>query len=151
MSLLTRFHRSKCGQRARASRRATTAAGTYRTPATRTVDTHGRSTPRARPFSHNLGRRQKFAVTGDVWRRLGAAPGLRRGRLAEPPDRDAEPLGLVGEIGLDAGTREDDDADWHGIKHLIVALERCGLGVAGPIGLEGDLPDLTAVGPAGGG
>ena len=46
--------RSKCGQRARASRRATTAAGICRTPATRTVDTPGRSTPRAQPFSHNL-------------------------------------------------------------------------------------------------
>jgi hypothetical protein len=33
-------------------------------------------------------------------------------------------------------------------EHLVVALERCGLGVLGPVGLEGDLRHLAVVGPA---
>ena len=39
---------------------------------------------------------------------------LRRSRaaLAEPIDRDAHLARLVGEIVLDAGAGEDDDADW---------------------------------------
>src|SRR5712671_7690003 len=35
-------------------------------------------------------------------------------------------------------------------EHLIVAPEGRGLGVAGPVGLEGDLGDLAGVGPGGG-
>ena len=61
----------------------------------------------------------------------------------EVPERDAEPLGLVGEIVLDACAGEDDDADRQHIEHLVVALERCGLGAASPIGLSMD-PKLRA-------
>ena len=35
-------------------------------------------------------------------------------------------------------------------EHLIVALERCGLGMFGPIGFEGDLRDLAVVAQPGG-
>jgi hypothetical protein len=41
----------------------------------------------------------------------------------EPPDRDAELRRLSGDIGLDAGTREDDDPDRHDSEHRVVALE----------------------------
>src|SRR5215472_14258956 len=68
----------------------------------------------------------------------------------ELPDRDAELLGLVGEVGGDAGAREHDDPDRHHGEHLVVAPERCSLGVAGPVGHEGDLRDLASVGPGGG-
>jgi hypothetical protein len=33
---------------------------------------------------------------------------------------------------------------------MIVALEGCGLGVFGPVGLEDDLRDLVVIGPTGG-
>src|SRR5215813_4136729 len=46
----------------------------------------------------------------------------------ELPERDAELLGLVGEVGGDAGARKHDDADRH----------------------YGDLRDLAGVGPGGG-
>src|SRR6267154_2040560 len=69
----------------------------------------------------------------------------------ELPDRDAELLGLVGEVRGDAGARKYDDPDRHHGEHLVVAPERCGLGMAGPVGLEGDLGDLAGVGPGGGG
>ena len=42
------------------------------------------------------------------------------------------------------------DADRQDVQHLVVALERRGLGVLGPVGLEGDLRNLAVVGPAGG-
>jgi hypothetical protein len=44
-------------------------------------------------------------LVADARRRLCAA--------IEPPDRDAELRRLPGDIGLDAGTREDDDPDRH--------------------------------------
>jgi hypothetical protein len=65
--------------------------------------------------------------------------------------RDAEGLGLDGEVFADAGAGEDDDPDWQGLQHLVVALEWRGLGVACPIRPEGNLDDLAVVGPAGGG
>jgi len=49
---------------------------------------------------------------------------------------------------LDARAGEDDDADRYDGQHLIVALERRGFGVFGPVGLEGDLRHLADVGPA---
>ena len=80
---------------------------------------------------------------GNGWR-------LSASLLAVVEDADAEPLGLVGEIVGDAGARENDD----GLRHLgekrVVALEGRGLAVAIPVGLEDDLRDLAAVGPAGG-
>jgi len=39
----------------------------------------------------------------------------------ELPDRDAELLGLVGEVRGDAGARKHDDADRHHGQHLVVA------------------------------
>jgi len=54
MSLLTRFHRSKCGQHARASRSSHHSSWNMRTSAIGTEDTHGRSTPRDQLFSHGL-------------------------------------------------------------------------------------------------
>lgn len=56
---------------------------------------------------------------------------------------------LVSEVALDAGPREDDDAVQQDIEHLVVALERCGLGVLGSIGLEGDPRHFAIVGPHG--
>src|SRR5208337_1763967 len=77
----------------------------------------------------------------------------RRSRAALPmiENRNAEALRLVGEIAGDAGAGEDDDARGHDLKHVIVAFERRGLAVGGPVGLEGDLRDLAMIGPAGGG
>ena len=70
--------------------------------------------------------------------------------IAEFPDRDAELSRLVGQVLLNAGAGENEDADRQHIEHLIVALEGCCLGVFGPIGFEGDLGHLVVVGPAGG-
>ena len=75
-----------------------------------------------------------------------AAP--QRGAMTACPDRDAEPPGLVGEVGGDARARKRDDADRQDGKHLVVAPERRGLGVAGPVGPEGDLRHLAGSGPA---
>src|SRR6266852_3556418 len=78
-----------------------------------------------------------------MWRRSCAA-------IAEFPNRDPDPLGFADEIVLNAAAREEDDADRHGVEHLVIALERCSLGVPGPIGIEGDLLDVAVVGPTGG-
>src|SRR3546814_18962736 len=75
---------------------------------------------------------------------------VRRSRAASLPEseqRDAELAGLVGEVVLDARARKHDDADRQHVQHLIVALERRGLGVLRPVGLEGDLRHLAGVGP----
>lgn len=58
---------------------------------------------------------------------------------SEPIDRDAKLAGLVGEIVLNAGAGEDDDADRQDAQHLIGTLKQCGLGMLRPVGLEGDL------------
>src|SRR5258707_1822440 len=50
----------------------------------------------------------------------------------ELPDRDAELLGLVGEVRGDARARKHDDPDRHHDQYLVVAPERCGLGMARP-------------------
>ncbi len=73
-----------------------------------------------------------------------------RAVVAEFPDRNAEFFRLVGQVGGDAGAGKNDDADGQDVQHLVIALERGGFGVAGPVGLEGDLRHLAAVGPAGG-
>ena len=67
--------------------------------------------------------------------------------LLELQDRDAQLLGLVGEVFLDAISREDENAHGQHVQHGVVALEGCGLGVFGPIGLEGYLRDLAGFGP----
>ena len=59
--------------------------------------------------------------------------------LLELHDRDAKLLGLVGEVFLDTGSGEDKDPDREHIQHRVVALEGHGLGVLGPVGLEGHL------------
>src|SRR5580658_11313626 len=78
--------------------------------------------------------------------------GSRRSRAAtpEPPNRDAELPGLVGEVVLNAGAREHHDADRQNVEHRVVAFERGGLGVLRPVGPEGDLRDLTVACPFGG-
>src|SRR6202012_4882197 len=81
-------------------------------------------------------------------RRLGGA--VSGFRLGEAPDRYAEFLGLVGEIGGEAGAREDDDADRQRLEQAVVAFEGSGTAVAGPVGLEDDLWNFAMIGPAGG-
>src|SRR3546814_12755084 len=74
----------------------------------------------------------------------------RRSRAAEMPEvpaLDAHGLGLVVEIVLDAGARQDDDPGGQGFQHRIVALERRGLLVPVPVGLERDLRHLALIGP----
>ncbi len=66
------------------------------------------------------------------------------------PDWDAMLSSLVGEILLDTGARKHDDPDGKHLQHCVVAFERRGLGVSGPVGLEGDLRDLAVIGPFGG-
>jgi hypothetical protein len=51
----------------------------------------------------------------------------------------------------DAGAGEDHNTGWQDFEHAVIALERRGLAVAGPVGPEGDLRDLAVIGPAGGG
>ena len=70
--------------------------------------------------------------------------------LLELHDRDAEPFGLVGEILLDAIAREDEDAHGQHVQHGVVALEGRGLGVLGPVRLEGHLRHAPRLGPFGG-
>ena len=74
-----------------------------------------------------------------------------RAALAVIENGNAELLGLVGEVAGNAGAGEDDDAHRHEFEHAVVALEGCGLAVAGPVGLERDLRDAAVIGPAGGG
>ena len=75
----------------------------------------------------------------------------RRSRATAPefPDRNAELLGLVGEVVLNAGAGEDHDADRQNVEHRIVAFEWRRFGVLGPVGLEGDLRHLAVVAPFG--
>jgi hypothetical protein len=68
----------------------------------------------------------------------------------ELDDRDAELLGLVGEVFLDAIAREDEDAHGQHVQHGVVAFEGRGLGVLGTVGLEGDLGHAAGLGPFGG-
>src|SRR5271166_3203186 len=75
----------------------------------------------------------------------------RRSRAAvKPPNGNAEFLRLVGEIRRDAGTGEDNDTNWQNVQHLIVPLKRRCFAVAGPVGFESDLRDLSIVSPTGG-
>lgn len=64
-------------------------------------------------------------------------------------DRDAHLAGFVSQVVLDTSAREDHDPDRHAIKHLIVSLEGCGLGVFGPVRLEGDLRHFAVARPSG--
>src|SRR3546814_13395039 len=49
-----------------------------------------------------------------------------------------------------AVARKSDDADGQRVEHGSIALERGGVLVAGPVGLEDDLRDAAIVSPAGG-
>jgi len=78
-----------------------------------------------------------------------------RGRLrgavgGEAPHRDAHPAGLVGEVLGGAGAGESDDTDGQRLEQLVVALERGGIAMPRPVGLEDDLRHLAVVGPASG-
>jgi hypothetical protein len=55
---------------------------------------------------------------------------------ADPPDGDAELASLVGEIALDSGSWEHHDANRQRFEQRVVAPERRGLGVLGPIRLK---------------
>ena len=70
-----------------------------------------------------------------------------RAALVERPHGDAEFARLVGEVRGDPRAGESDDADRQHVEHLVVALERRRLGVLGPVGLEGDLRNLSMIGP----
>ena len=80
----------------------------------------------------------------------GAASVVCGGGVGESPHRDAELLGLVGEVGGDAGAGKHDDADRQRIEQAVVALEGSGAAFACPVGLEDDLRNLAIIGPAGG-
>ena len=71
-----------------------------------------------------------------IFRICGIADLRRRSGAAELPDRDAELLGLVGEVGGDAGAGKHDDADRQRIEQAVVALEGSGAAFACPVGLE---------------
>src|SRR3546814_11446150 len=71
----------------------------------------------------------------------------RRSRAAELPDRDAELLGLVGKVVVDARSREMHHALWHDLQHLVVALERRRATVLRPVGREADLRHVAVLGP----
>src|SRR6266436_59951 len=84
-----------------------------------------------------------------VCRKGRASTGRRSSAaLVELPDRNADLLRLVGEVRRDSGAGKYDDADRQDFEHLIVALERRCLGIAIPVGLEGDWRNLAVVGPA---
>ena len=73
--------------------------------------------------------------------------GRQRSRAACPEaiDRDAHLAGLIGQVVLNARAGEDDDPDRHNAEHLVVAFERCCLGMFCPVGFEGDLCDLSLI------
>jgi hypothetical protein len=78
----------------------------------------------ARVAARYAGRRAAFDADMECGRRLRAVLSLRGQRLiAEFPDRNAELLRFVGEIGLDAGARKHHDTDRQHRQHGIVALE----------------------------
>ncbi len=79
---------------------------------------------------------------------LSDRKGGSRAAALEFPDRDTELLGLVGQVVLDASARKHHDPDRQNLQHRVVSLERCRLGVPGPVGLERDLRHLAVVGPA---
>src|SRR5262245_7804198 len=81
--------------------------------------------------SHGLG---EFAQ----WR-VGRSTG------AEPPNRDAKLLCLVGEVVLNPGTREMQHADRQYFEHRVVASEWRGLGMLRPVGLKSYLRHLAVV------
>ncbi len=60
--------------------------------------------------------------------------------------RNAKLFRLVGQVGRDARTWKDYDADRQHVQQLIISFERRGFGVAGPVMLEGHLWHLAADG-----
>ena len=80
-------------------------------------------------------------------------PSIKDGGSRPPLElhhRDAQLLGLVGKVLLDAIAREDEDAHGQHFEHGVVALEGCSLGVLGPVRLEGNLGDAPGFSPFGG-
>jgi hypothetical protein len=73
-----------------------------------------------------------------------------RAPLAELPDRNAELPRPVGEIAMDASAGEHHDADRQDLQHRVLVLERRGIGVLCPVGLERDLRHLAIGRPFGG-
>ena len=74
----------------------------------------------------------------------------RRSCAAERPNWYAHFAGFIGEVLRDPGTGESDEADGECFEHGVIALEGCGVFVAGPVGLEDDLLHLSVISPAGG-
>jgi hypothetical protein len=103
-----------------------------------------------------VGRGEAFSRSACAHGECGIAAGFkggrRRSRAAAPelPDRDAELLGLVGEVVLNARAGEHHDPDRQHLEHRVVAFEGRCLGVPRPVGLEGDLRHLAVIGPFGG-
>lgn len=71
----------------------------------------------------------------------------RRSRAAELPDWDAELLGLVGEVGVDARAREVHHARRRDSQHFIIALEGHCAAVFHPIRCEADPRYVAVRGP----
>ena len=65
-------------------------------------------------------------------------------------NRNAERACLVGEVAGDAITGEGDKALWHEGEKFVVAAERRGPPMPGPVGLAHHLVDAPALGPLGG-
>jgi hypothetical protein len=84
-----------------------------------------------------------IATRLEIWWRLRAA-------VAEFQNRNPELPRLVGQVRLNSGACENEDADREHIEHQTVTVERCGLGVSGPVRLEDDLRQLAVISPAGG-
>lgn len=76
------------------------------------------------------------------WRSRASLP-------VEPPDRDANLLCLVGQIVLNARSREHHDAYGQDFQQGVVAPERSGLAMPVPVGLKGDLWNFAMSGPTG--
>ena len=95
--------------------------------------------------------RRRVRRRGDRRDRL-CGRGKRRLRAVHPgpPDRDAEPAGLVGEVAWMPVPGKTRAPVGKAASICVVALERRGLGVLRPVRLEGDLRHLAVIGPAGG-
>src|SRR3546814_3843429 len=63
-------------------------------------------------------------------------------------NRNAHLARLVGEIGADARARKMQHAGWQLFQQQVVTLERGGLGVPVPVGLESNRGDLAVARPA---
>ena len=61
---------------------------------------------------------------------------------------DSQLARFVDEVAGDAGTGEGDETLGQQVQEVVVAAERCGPSVGGPVRLTDDLVDAVALGPA---